>query len=89
MARKLSNVRKAVLKLPNLRKKVRGIPMTENKKIAVVPAEGNGAEQGATSVDKIRDILFGSQIKGYEAGPWRSSRSRPRSRARARRSRAT
>lgn len=67
MVRKLSNVRKKVLKLPNLRKKERGISMTENKKIAVIPAEGNGAEQGAGSVDKIRDILFGSQIKGYEA----------------------
>lgn len=67
MARKLSIVRKTVRKLPSLRKKVRGIPMTESKKIAVIPAEGNGAEQGAGSVDKIRDILFGSQIKGYEA----------------------
>lgn len=53
-------------KLPNTRKKVRGIPMTDTKKVTV-PAEGNGAEQGAASVDKIRDILFGSQIKNYEA----------------------
>lgn len=68
MVRKLSIVRNKERKLPNLRKKVRGTPMTESKKIAVVPAaEGNGAEQGAASVDKIRDILFGSQIKGYEA----------------------
>ncbi len=54
-------------KLSNVRKKVQGISMTETKKIAVIPGEGNGAEQGAASVDKIRDILFGSQIKGYEA----------------------
>jgi hypothetical protein len=27
----------------------------------------NGAEPGAASVDKIRDILFGSQIKNYES----------------------
>ena len=54
-------------KLPNTRKKVRGIAMTETKKVAVIPAEGNGVEQGAASVDKIRDILFGSQIKNYES----------------------
>lgn len=42
--------------------------MTETKNIAVVPAEiTGGAEPGAASVDKIRDILFGSQIKAYEA----------------------
>ncbi len=54
-------------KLPNTRKKVHGVSMTETKKVAVMPAEGNGAEQGAASVDKIRDILFGSQIKNYES----------------------
>jgi hypothetical protein len=54
-------------KLPNTRKKVRGIPMTDTKKVTAISAEGNGAEQGAASVDKIRDILFGSQIKNYES----------------------
>ncbi len=50
------------------RNKVRRIAMTEIKKVAVVPAEiSGGAEAGAASVDKIRDILFGSQIKNYEA----------------------
>ena len=48
-------------------RKVRKTPMSESKKLAVLAGEGNGAEQGAASVDKIRDILFGSQIKNYEA----------------------
>lgn len=55
-------------KLSNVHRKVRTIPMTETKKAAVIPADVNGgAEPGAASVDKIRDILFGSQIKNYEA----------------------
>ena len=55
-------------KLSNARKKVRQITMTDTKKIVVIPAETNGsAEPGTASVDKIRDILFGSQIKNYEA----------------------
>lgn len=42
--------------------------MTETKKVVVLPPEINsGTEAGAASVDKIRDILFGSQIKNYEA----------------------
>ncbi len=58
-----------VRKHASVHKKVRKIPMTEPKKVAVLPAaEANGApEQSAASVDKIRDILFGSQIKNYEA----------------------
>ncbi len=57
-----------VRKLSNIRKKVPRTHMSETKKVAVIPAESNGsAEQGAASVDKIRDILFGSQIKNYEA----------------------
>ena len=40
----------------------------EVRKAAGSPAEGNGnPDQGAGSVDKIRDILFGSQIKNYDA----------------------
>jgi len=40
----------------------------EVRKAAGAPVEGNGNEdQGAGSVDKIRDILFGSQIKNYDA----------------------
>ncbi len=57
-----------VRKLSSVHKKVRRIPMSETKKVAVLAAaEANGAEQGAASVDKIRDILFGSQIKNYES----------------------
>ncbi len=48
-----------------LRKKVR--TMNENKAKVVAPIENGGAEQGAASVDKIRDILFGSQIKNYDS----------------------
>ena len=49
-----------------LRKKVR--TMNETKPKIVAPVEnGGGAEQGAASVDKIRDILFGSQIKNYDS----------------------
>lgn len=48
-----------------LRKKVR--TMNDNKTKALNPAENGGAEQGAASVDKIRDILFGSQIKNYDS----------------------
>lgn len=54
--------------------KVLKSPMNESRKdnevrkAAGAPAEGNGNEdQGAGSVDKIRDILFGSQIKNYDA----------------------
>lgn len=52
------------------RKKVREIRMNDTKKVTAMPAEAISAvagEQGAGSVDKIRDILFGSQIKNYEA----------------------
>jgi uncharacterized phage infection (PIP) family protein YhgE len=57
-----------VRKPVKVRNKVRRISMTEIKNIPVVPAEiAGGAEPGAASVDKIRDILFGSQIKSYEA----------------------
>jgi archaellum component FlaC len=56
-----------VRKLLKVSEKVRRFPMTEMKKVAVIPTEGNGnAEQGAGNVDKIREILFGSQIKNYE-----------------------
>lgn len=48
-----------------LRKKVR--TMNDNKPKVVNPVENGGAEQGAASVDKIRDILFGSQIKNYDS----------------------
>ena len=57
-----------VRKVSKVRKKVRKTHMSEAKKVAVIPVEGIGSpEQGAASVDKIRDILFGSQIKNYEA----------------------
>lgn len=57
-----------VRKVVKMRQKVAKSPMTEIKKIAVIPTDGSGsAEQGAGNVDKIRDILFGSQIKNYEA----------------------
>ena len=55
-----------VRKVVKMRQKVAKSPMTEIKKIAVIPNDGS-AEQGAGNVDKIRDILFGSQIKNYEA----------------------
>ena len=40
--------------------------MTDPKN-KVVNLENGAGEQGAASVDKIRDILFGSQIKNYES----------------------
>lgn len=52
-------------KVLKMRRKVAKSPM--NEKIAVIPTESGGADQGAGNVDKIRDILFGSQIKNYEA----------------------
>ena len=36
-------------------------------KVKTISVENGGGEQGAGSVDKIRDILFGSQIKNYES----------------------
>ena len=40
---------------------------SDSKKIAMIPADSNGGSEAAgASVDKIRDILFGSQIKNYE-----------------------
>ncbi len=57
-----------VRKLLKMRRKVPKSTMTDPKKITVISTEaGGGAEQGAANVDKIRDILFGSQIKNYEA----------------------
>ena len=57
-----------VRKVLKMRQKVAKSPMTDTKKIAVISTDGGGsAEQGAGNVDKIRDILFGSQIKNYEA----------------------
>ena len=41
--------------------------MSEAKLRVVEPIHDSAAEQTAGSVDKIRDILFGAQIKGYEA----------------------
>ena len=41
--------------------------MSEAKLKVVEPINDSAAEQTAGSVDKIRDILFGTQIKGYEA----------------------
>ena len=41
--------------------------MTDPRTKAVNPLENGAGEQGAASVDKIRDILFGSQIKNYES----------------------
>jgi uncharacterized protein YukE len=35
--------------------------------VPVMAAAGDAAEQAGASVDKIRDILFGPQIKNYEA----------------------
>lgn len=70
MVRKHNNARKVVRQPSKAREKVWRTPMSDTKeirKVAVLPAEVNGAEQGAASVDKIRDILFGSQIKNYEA----------------------
>ncbi|MGA6985799.1 MAG: hypothetical protein WBZ01_07095 [Terriglobales bacterium] len=55
-----------VRKVVKMRQKVQKSLMTDPKKIAVI-SDGGGAEQGAGNVDKIRDILFGSQIKNYEA----------------------
>jgi len=49
-----------------VRKKVR-TRMTDPKTKVVNPLENGVSEQGAASVDKIRDILFGSQIKNYES----------------------
>jgi hypothetical protein len=53
-------------------KQVRKIRMSEaksdSKKIAVISNDANGSQEHAgASVDKIRDILFGSQIKTYES----------------------
>ena len=57
-----------VRKLLKMRRKVPKSPMTDPKKITVISTEAGGStEQGAANVDKIRDILFGSQIKNYEA----------------------
>jgi chromosome segregation ATPase len=57
-----------VRKVLKMRRKVAKSSMNDIKKIAVIPTDGGGgAEQGAGNVDKIRDILFGSQIKNYEA----------------------
>jgi len=57
-----------VRKLLKMRRKVPKSPMTDPKKITVISTEASGGtEQGAANVDKIRDILFGSQIKNYEA----------------------
>jgi hypothetical protein len=57
-----------VRKLLKMRQKVSKSPMTEMKKVTVISTEGSSnTEQGAANVDKIRDILFGSQIKNYEA----------------------
>jgi hypothetical protein len=57
-----------VRKLLKMRQKVSKSLMTDMKKVTVISNEGNGSsEQGAANVDKIRDILFGSQIKNYEA----------------------
>ncbi len=50
-------------KLP---KKVRTKHMNDTKPKVTAPVENGGAE-GAASVDKIRDILFGSQIKNYDS----------------------
>ena len=50
-----------------VRKKVRKRRMNDPKIKAANPLENGGGEQGAASVDKIRDILFGSQIKNYES----------------------
>ena len=41
--------------------------MSETKLKVVEPSNDAAAEQTAGSVDKIRDILFGTQIKSYEA----------------------
>jgi predicted component of viral defense system (DUF524 family) len=49
-----------------VRKKVRTKRMSDPKgKVLNLPE--NGAEQSGASVDKIRDILFGSQIKNYDS----------------------
>jgi len=57
-----------VRKLLKMRRKVPKSTMTDPKKITVISTEAGGStEQGAANVDKIRDILFGSQIKNYEA----------------------
>ena len=57
-----------VRKLLKMRRKVPKSTMTDPKKITVISTEASGGtEQGAANVDKIRDILFGSQIKNYEA----------------------
>jgi hypothetical protein len=54
-----------------VRKQVRKTRMSEtksdSKKISVISNDANGGQEHAgASVDKIRDILFGSQIKNYE-----------------------
>ena len=41
--------------------------MSETKLKVMEPLNDSAAEQTAGSVDKIRDILFGTQIKSYEA----------------------
>ena len=41
--------------------------MSEAKLRVMEPSNDLAAEQTAGSVDKIRDILFGTQIKSYEA----------------------
>lgn len=49
------------------RKKVLTKRMNDPKLKVGNATENGGAEQGAASVDKIRDILFGSQIKNYDS----------------------
>ncbi len=49
-----------------VRKKVQK-RMTDPKSKTANVVENGGSEQGVGSVDKIRDILFGSQIKNYES----------------------
>jgi hypothetical protein len=54
-------------KLPKTRKKVHGASMSEVKKLTIATADDNGPDQGTASVETIRDILFGSQMKSFEA----------------------
>jgi len=57
------------MRTPVQRPKKKGIkPVSSPKKIDVESLPANGdMEQSGASVDKIRDILFGPQIKNYEA----------------------
>lgn len=50
-----------------LRKAKAKTTMSETKLKVVEPSNDTAAEPAAGSVDKIRDILFGTQIKSYEA----------------------